>query len=86
MNSNRLLGSLELFGKRMFAVAEGNESESIKQCPDWAVSDLMAHVGRVYGAVTSVEICEDQRSLEISRDRWRSCRLLVQLPASLSVL
>ena len=54
MEANQLLGSLELFGNRMFAVAEGNESELIKQCQGWVVSDLMAHIGRVYGAVASV--------------------------------
>ena len=54
MDHNQLLESLELFGNRMFTVAESKDSEPIKQCPDWTVSDLIVHVGRVYGAVTSV--------------------------------
>ena len=54
MNSDSLLESLELFGNRMFTVAEGKDSEAIKECPEWSVSDLMAHVGIVYGWVTSI--------------------------------
>ncbi len=54
MDANRLLDSVELFGNRMFTVAEGKGSEPIVQCPGWSVDDSMAHVGRVYGAVTSV--------------------------------
>ncbi len=54
MNTDSLLESLELFGNRMFTVTDGKGSEAIKECPDWTVNDLMAHVGRVYGWVTSI--------------------------------
>ena len=54
MNTDSLLESLELFGNRMFTVTDGKGSEAIKECPDWSVNDLMAHVGTVYGWVTSI--------------------------------
>ena len=54
MDANRLLDSMELFGNRMFAVTAGKDSEAIKECSEWAVSDLMAHVGAVYEWVTSI--------------------------------
>ena len=54
IDANRLLGSLELFGNRLFTVAEGQESEPVEQCPGWSVNDSMAHVGIVYGWVTSI--------------------------------
>jgi len=38
----------------MFTVTDGKDSEAIKECPDWSVNDLMAHVGTVYGWVTSI--------------------------------
>ena len=54
MNHERLIESLKQFADRMFTVAEGKGSEAIKECPGWNVNDLMAHIGRVFGAVTSV--------------------------------
>ena len=54
MNHEKLIKSFEQFADRMFTVAKGKDSEVIKVCPGWNVNDLMAHVGRVYGAVTSV--------------------------------
>ena len=54
MNYEKLIESLKQFADRMFTVAEGKGSEEIKECPGWNVNDLMAHIGRVYGAVTSV--------------------------------
>ena len=54
MNHEKLIKSFEQFADRMFTVAEGKDSEAIKVCPGWNVNDLMAHVGRIYGAVTSV--------------------------------
>jgi len=54
MNTDSLLESLELFGNRMFTVTDGTGSEAIKECPDWSANDLMAHVGTVYGWVTSI--------------------------------
>ena len=53
MDHEQLIKSFEQFANRMFTVAEGNDSSNQK-CPGWNVNDLMAHVGRVYGAVTSV--------------------------------
>ena len=54
INPDHLLENFRLFGNRMFDVSEGNNSEPIVACPGWSVSDLMSHVGTVYGAVTSV--------------------------------
>tara|TARA_B100000003_G_scaffold1189_1_gene1103 strand:+ start:596 stop:835 length:240 start_codon:yes stop_codon:yes gene_type:complete len=64
MNHEKLIKSFEQFADRMFTVAEGKDSEVIKVCPGWNVNDLMAHVGRVYGAVTSVinqKVLKDQQ-------------------------
>ena len=54
INPDHLLENFRIFGNRMFDVSEGNNSEPIVACPGWSVSDLMSHVGTVYGAVTSV--------------------------------
>ena len=54
MDIETYLKTIEIFSNRMFTVAEGKDSEVIKECPDWSVNDLMAHVGIVYGWVTSI--------------------------------
>lgn len=61
MDIETYLKAIEIFSNRMFYVAEGKDSEAIKECPDWSVNDLMAHVGTVYGWVTSII---ESRSLE----------------------
>ena len=61
MDIETYLKAIEIFSNRMFSVAEGKDSEAIKECPDWSVNDLMAHVGTVYGWVTSII---ESRSLE----------------------
>tara|TARA_B100000686_G_scaffold336153_1_gene405705 strand:- start:375 stop:1100 length:726 start_codon:yes stop_codon:yes gene_type:complete len=49
-----LLDAFKLFGTRLFTVAKDHPNAEVPACPGWNMSDLVSHVGSVYGAVEQV--------------------------------
>lgn len=45
---------LEVLTEDLLSMVSGDLSIPVPDCPGWTLRDLLAHVGRVYGAVTTV--------------------------------
>lgn len=48
------VGRLEALTDRLVTLVDGDLSLAVPDCPGWTLRDLVAHVGRVYGAVCTV--------------------------------
>lgn len=55
------VGRLEVLTDELLSLVSGDLSIAVPDCPGWTLRDLVAHVGRVYGAVSTVV---ERRSLE----------------------
>ena len=45
---------LEVLTEELLSLVRGDLSIAVPDCPGWTLRDLLAHVGRVYGAVSTV--------------------------------
>ena len=54
MQTDSLFRAFQVYGSRLFTVANDHPDAEITVCPGWDMADLVSHVGMVYGAVVGV--------------------------------